>query len=271
MEYTLAGQFLEACDCTVICPCWVDDDPVGGHCTGFILWEFQKDKVGRESTITDEDGTEHIVTGCKVVSVATHSGKRRGSTAPTTSVVYIDVSAQDGGTGLFHLLSQAFAAHPKKPAASGPLAELAEVSGTVVGTEHAEIELRDIGPGKKNGIWAVTVAQVHPPQRAGEGRTIAPPVIKATGRPRRFDEDDVQAPQPLALTHTALSYELQAQGQVIAQQGRELSINVGALPGGSLEVTGRSGMRGTFRYVHPAARKNAATTKAAHAPRKSLA
>ncbi|WP_396415809.1 DUF1326 domain-containing protein [Kocuria sp.] len=38
MDYTLTGEFLEACDCTVICPCWVDDDPTEGHCTGFVLW-----------------------------------------------------------------------------------------------------------------------------------------------------------------------------------------------------------------------------------------
>ncbi|MGB3674695.1 MAG: hypothetical protein WA988_09665 [Candidatus Nanopelagicales bacterium] len=35
---------------------------------------------------------------------------------------------------------------------------------------------------------------------------------------------------------------------VVVQQGEDLSVNVEALPGGHLEVTGRSGMRGKFSY-----------------------
>ena len=69
MEYTLAGQFLEACDCTVICPCWVDDDPVGGHCTGFIAWQIDEGDTAVVNGIP--------VGGCTVVSVATHGGNRR--------------------------------------------------------------------------------------------------------------------------------------------------------------------------------------------------
>ena len=26
MSYTLTGSFIEACDCFIVCPCWVDED-----------------------------------------------------------------------------------------------------------------------------------------------------------------------------------------------------------------------------------------------------
>lgn len=271
MKYTLAGQFLEACDCTVICPCWVDDDPVGGHCTGFILWDFQKDKDNnnRDSTIIDEGGSKHIVTGCKVVSVATHSGKRRGSAAPTTSVVYIDASqcadAHADPQKLFDVLNHAFAARPEDPAKLGPLAELAEVSGTIVGVEPADISFRTQGDS-----WTATVTR--PGAVQGQAGDAAKEVflIEATGYPSRFDEKELRNPRPLELSNTALSYELQAQNPVAAQVGERLVVNVGALPGGSLEVTGRSGMRGTFSYSHPAPRKNPAAARPANALRKLL-
>lgn len=217
MSYALTGTFTESCDCTVICPCWVDDDPVGGHCTGLIAWQIDAGKV---------NGTD--VSGRQVVSVSTHSGNRRAS-AGTVSVLYVDAAA----TGdQFRELAQAFAGRT-----DGPLADLASVSGVVVGAERAVIVLGD-DPAVP-GQWRVLV-------HTGD---VDVPVLSATGAPRVFDE----GAEPLTLQHTALSKEHGVpadRATVTAQQGRSLSVNVGALPGGSLTVDGRSGMRGAFSYVH---------------------
>lgn len=254
MEYTLTGNFLEACDCTVICPCWVDDDPVEGHCTGFVLWEFTGD--GTESEI---DGL--VVTGCKVVSVAIHAGNRRGSSAPATSMIYIDVSKCKKNKGttnekLFQALRGTFAEHPtKEGGGTGPLAELAEMSGTVVGAEPARISFEFDDEHR----WTATVTRTRTnPQ---EPQPLQDLLIHATGQPERFDVDENEnenenaKSQPLELSNTALTYELQAQNPVTAQAGDELIINVGALPGGNINVKGRSGMRGTFHYRYPAAQQ----------------
>ncbi|MBO0909759.1 DUF1326 domain-containing protein [Arthrobacter sunyaminii] len=256
MEYTLTGNFLEACDCTVICPCWVDDDPVEGHCTGFVLWEFTGN--GTESKI---DGL--VVTGCKVVSVAIHAGKRRDSSAPATSMIYIDVSdcknKETTDEQLFQALRGTFAEHPtKKGGGIGPLAELAEMSGTVVGAEPAMIsfELEKDGPADKNEHrWTATVTRTRTNPQEPQAEPLQDLLIHATGQPERFDVDENQnaKSQPLELSNTALTYELQAQNPVTAQAGDELIINVGALPGGNINVKGRSGMRGTFHYRYPAA------------------
>ena len=216
MSYTLAGTFTEACDCTVICPCWVDDDPVGGHCTGLIAWQIE---VGHVNGIDVADRL--------VVSVSTHSGNRR--TSNTTSVLYIDAQASDDQ---FRELTEAFAGR-----IGGPLHGLAEVSGVVVGCERATIVVSD--DPAANGHWLVLVHTGNPDV----------PVISATGTPRVFDE----GLDPLTLQHTALSKELGVPADrptVTAQQGHKLAVNVGALPAGTLTVEGRSGMRGAFDYLY---------------------
>jgi hypothetical protein len=214
MSYTLSGYFVEACDCTVICPCWVDDDPVGGHCTGMIAWQIESGKINGIA-----------VDGCRVVSVSTHQGNRRAS-SNTVSVLYIDAAASDDQ---YRELTGAFAGD-----IGGPLGELRAVSGEVAGTERAVVTIAD----GNHGQWTVTA---HPPAVPDV------PVISATGAPQVFDE----GPNPLTLQHTALAKELGVPADapaVTAQAGHTFSVNVGGLPAGTLRVTGRSGMRGRFCY-----------------------
>lgn len=216
MSYQLSGHFVEACDCTVICPCWVDDDPVGGHCTGLIAWHIESGKI---------NGT--VVDGLGVVSVSTHQGNRRAS-SNTVSVVYVDAAATDDQ---YRELVGAFTG-----AIEGPLGELATVSGVVAGAERATVVIED----GTEGQWTVSV---HPSSAADVM------VVSATGAPKVFD----QGPHPLTLQHSALAKELGIPADdpaVTAQAGHTFAVNVGGLPAGTLSVTGRSGMRGRFSYVH---------------------
>ena len=251
MSYRFSGHFIESCDCTVICPCWVDDDPVGGHCTGFIAWQID------QGGIAVVDGTR--VDGCKVVSVATHAGNRRDGDN-TTTMLYIDVPQPEastpgdpgGATGTadgngattepdpdeqFRVLVELFCGRR-----GGPLAELSQVSGTVVGAARAHIEIGDHSGSAVKDSWRVAV---RPRSETPPGTVL----VHATGHPTIFDADRGNS-SPLTLEHTAISYELKASGPVVAQHGDRLVVNVGALPAGSLEVTGRSGMRGDFSYDH---------------------
>lgn len=269
MSYRMSGHFIESCDCTVVCPCWVDDDPVGGHCTGFIAWEIDTGVISRKG----EEGTSGSsevpavldgvsVGGCRVVSVATHAGNRRDSNN-TTTMLYIDVpelaaDGPDSASGAttesappadtpatqsappdpdeqFRVLVELFSGRR-----GGTLAELSQVSGTVVGARRARIEIGDDPADPAKGSWRVTV-------RPHTGTQSNAAFIEATGHPKIFDADRGNT-EPLVLAYTAISYELSAVGSVEAQAGKELKVNVGALPGGNIEVTGRSGMRGRFSY-----------------------
>ncbi len=45
MGYKLEGRMTEVCDCYVICPCWVGEDPDGGTCDGLLAWHFDSGNI----------------------------------------------------------------------------------------------------------------------------------------------------------------------------------------------------------------------------------
>ena len=42
MVYHLEGRLLEVCDCRVLCPCWIGEDPDNGTCDTIVAWHFDK-------------------------------------------------------------------------------------------------------------------------------------------------------------------------------------------------------------------------------------
>ena len=46
MAYQLAGRLLEVCNCRVLCPCWIGEDPDFGTCNTIIAWHFDKGMIG---------------------------------------------------------------------------------------------------------------------------------------------------------------------------------------------------------------------------------
>ena len=219
MGYKLNGTFVEACDCRLMCPCWTDDEPDDGHCTGLFAWS-----VGPGSTID-----ELPVAGAHVVCVTAHLGKRRGESAQenTLSVVFVDTSAlpEAERAAAFAALGTAFSGER-----SGPLKDLKAVNGTVVLVDSAKIRITDSG-----GTCTVKVGD------AGVES------VAAVLRPATFD-----GRQALTLRNTALSKELgiKSNEDVTAHHSDTLTIRAAVLPGGFIEVTGRSGMRGPFHYLH---------------------
>ena len=217
MGYSLHGTFVEACDCRLMCPCWTDDEPDDGHCTGLFAWS-----VDPGSTIDTVP-----VGGAQVVCVTTHLGKRRGVQVAenTLSVLFVDTKDLPEADEVLAALGRAFAGEK-----AGPLEDLKAVNGTVVLVERAGIAVTENG-----GVCTVTVTD----------RTGAKPVT-AVLSPARFDGREA-----LTLQRTALSQELGLTDETVtAHHSDVLTIRAAALPGGHLEVTGRSGMRGPFHYVH---------------------
>jgi hypothetical protein len=47
MPYELEGRLLEVCNCNVLCPCWVGEDPDNGTCDGLLVWRVDKGTVDR--------------------------------------------------------------------------------------------------------------------------------------------------------------------------------------------------------------------------------
>ena len=45
MAYHLEGRLLEVCNCRVLCPCWIGEDPDYGTCDTIVAWRIDKGEV----------------------------------------------------------------------------------------------------------------------------------------------------------------------------------------------------------------------------------
>jgi hypothetical protein len=82
MAYEMRGQFLEACDCHVMCPCWFEQDPDESECTGMVAWYVEQGQV---------NGVD--ISGLSAVSVSHHGGHRHGAKARVA--LFIDEAADE--------------------------------------------------------------------------------------------------------------------------------------------------------------------------------
>src|SRR3712207_8898986 len=45
MAFQLEGRLLEVCNCNVLCPCWIGEDPDNGTCDAIVAWHIDKGTV----------------------------------------------------------------------------------------------------------------------------------------------------------------------------------------------------------------------------------
>jgi hypothetical protein len=45
MTYNIEGQLLEVCNCNVLCPCWIGEDPDNGTCDSINSYHVERGKV----------------------------------------------------------------------------------------------------------------------------------------------------------------------------------------------------------------------------------
>ena len=45
MAYELEGRLLEVCNCQVLCPCWIGEDPDPGTCDTIVAYHFDKGNI----------------------------------------------------------------------------------------------------------------------------------------------------------------------------------------------------------------------------------
>jgi len=118
MAYHLEGRLLEVCNCRVLCPCWIGEDPDYGTCNTIIAWHFDKGQV---------DGVD--VSGRTIAMIAHVPGNiLQGN---WKAAVYLDerVTPQQEAALL--------AVYTGKK--GGPVAELAKLVGEVVSVQKVPI------------------------------------------------------------------------------------------------------------------------------------
>jgi hypothetical protein len=141
MAYTLEGRLLEVCSCKAVCPCWVGQDPDGGHCEGTLVWHVEKGVV---------NGVD--VAGRTIAAVAHIPGNvLKGN---WRAALFIDDGASDAQ---YQALLNVFTGK-----LGGPVADLASLIKEVVAVERAPITF-DVRTGKGSlKIGKDVEAQVEP-------------------------------------------------------------------------------------------------------------
>ena len=126
MTYHLEGRLLEVCNCRVLCPCWIGEDPDGGTCDTIVAYHFDKGSI---------EGTD--VTGCTIAVVAHVPGNiLKGN---WTVAVHVNDNASQAQ---FDAIIKVYTGQ-----AGGPVADISKLIGKVVSVERVPISF-DVRGGK---------------------------------------------------------------------------------------------------------------------------
>jgi hypothetical protein len=141
MSYHLEGRLLEVCNCNVLCPCWIGEDPDNGTCDSALAYRFDTGTI---------DGVD--VSGL-VLGLAAHipGNVLKGN---FRVILFVDERATPQQQ---HALVQAFTGK-----LGGPLADYAQLFGEVVGIERVAIAFEvEQGKGRLR-IGTVVDAELEP-------------------------------------------------------------------------------------------------------------
>ena len=118
MGYCLEGSLLEVCNCNVLCPCWVGEDPDNGICEAVIAYNFETGQI---------DGID--VSGLTIAFTTFIPGNALEGNWKVC--LFVDDSANEQQERV--LLSAI------KGEMGGPLADMAQLVGEVVAEKLAPI------------------------------------------------------------------------------------------------------------------------------------
>jgi hypothetical protein len=126
MSYKLEGSILEVCDCNVLCPCWIGEDPDNGTCSNTMAYHYDKGSI---------DGVD--VSGLTIALAGFIPGNiLKGN---WRVAMFVDDRATDAQYDALVSLHRG--------ERGGPLADIAKLMGEVVSVERAAVGF-DVKEGK---------------------------------------------------------------------------------------------------------------------------
>lgn len=118
MAYKLEGQLLEVCNCRVLCPCWIGEDPDFGTCDTVVGYKFDKGDIDG----VDVSGTSLVVVAHVPGNILEGNWRAR---------VYIDDNASAAQEeALLNVYTGKL---------GGPVADLVQLIGEVLSVERVPI------------------------------------------------------------------------------------------------------------------------------------
>jgi len=159
MAYHLEGRLLEVCNCRVLCPCWIGEDPDPGTCDTIVSWHFDKGTI---------DGVD--VAGTTIAIIAHLPGNiLKGN---WRVAVYVSDNATDKQQ---EALLKVYTGK-----LGGPVADLVKLIGEVVSVERAPILFQVQGGKGTIKIGDVAYAELEPYLGATGGTTTLTDTIFST-------------------------------------------------------------------------------------------
>jgi hypothetical protein len=147
MAYRLEGDLLEVCNCDVLCPCWIGEDPDRGHCDSALAYRINSGSIGGLDV-----GGVVMASVVKIPGNVFAGGWRRQ--------LYIDAAATDGQA---EVLVEAMTGR-----LGGPLADLAALVGDDLPPQRAEVVF-DLHEGRGRFAIAGVSEAVMAPYRGPNG------------------------------------------------------------------------------------------------------
>jgi hypothetical protein len=159
MAYHLEGRLLEVCNCRVLCPCWIGEDPDFGTCDTIVAWHFDKGTV---------DGVD--VAGTTIAMIAHVPGNiLQGNWR--AAVYFSDHATKDQEDAILGVYTG------KK---GGPVAELAKLVGEVVSVEKVPIKFDVHGGSGTLQIGTAGYAELEPYKSASGATTTLTDTVFST-------------------------------------------------------------------------------------------
>jgi hypothetical protein len=187
MAYHLEGRLLEVCDCRVLCPCWIGEDPDNGTCDSVLAYRFDKGTI---------DGID--VAGRTIALVSHIPGNVLNGNFRIA--VYLDEGTSDAQQEAIHYTGKL----------GGPVAELAKLVGEVVSVERAPITF-DVHEGRGTlTVSNVSHAELEPYKGPDGSTTVLSNTIFSTvpGAPVFVGKATIYRSK-----HAALGHDLELRGQ----------------------------------------------------------
>ena len=149
MPYHLEGRLLEVCNCRVLCPCWIGEDPDYKTCDTIVAYHFDKGTV---------DGVD--VTGRTIALLAHVPGNiLQGN---WTAAVYVDDGASPAQE---KALLDVYTGQK-----GGPVADMAKLVGKVVSVQKVPITFTVQGGSGTIKVGDAGFAELEP-YKSAAGKT----------------------------------------------------------------------------------------------------
>ena len=149
MAYNLTGRLLEVCNCRVLCPCWIGEDPDYKTCDTIVAYHFDKGTV---------DGVD--VTGRTIALLAHVPGNiLQGN---WTAAVYVDDGASPAQE---KALLDVYTGQK-----GGPVADMAKLVGKVVSVQKVPITFTVTGGSGTIKVGDAGFAELEP-YKSAAGKT----------------------------------------------------------------------------------------------------